>query len=197
MIQDMIQDVKLEVFYPHPPERVWKALTNRRALANWMMENNFEPRLGHKFQFYSAPLPGLTIAIHCEVIELEEPTRLVYTWKESPTHQPSLVIWTLTPMEGGTQLRLKHQELSYTVSYTAAIGSMPVHRARERGVTEAQLFLYEPAAEAWAVPAIPSVPAASPTDYDGLSRAILATQLRERWQSYLTQKLPQTLLQYG
>ncbi len=39
----MIQGVKLEFFYPHPPERVWKALTDRRVLAAWMMENDFEP----------------------------------------------------------------------------------------------------------------------------------------------------------
>jgi uncharacterized protein YndB with AHSA1/START domain len=110
----MSQAVHLEVFYPYPPERVWQVLTDRRALASWMMENDFEPRLGHRFRFYSYPLPGLKTTIQCEVVELEEPTRLVYTWKESPTAEPSLVIWTLNPVANGTQLRLKHHQYSYT-----------------------------------------------------------------------------------
>jgi uncharacterized protein YndB with AHSA1/START domain len=116
----MSQTVNLEVFYPYPPERVWQMLTDRRALTAWMMENNFEPKLGHKFQFYSHPLPGLTTTIHCEVVELEEPSRLVYTWKESLTAEPSLVIWTLTSVEGGTEVRLKHHQYSYMTAATAS-----------------------------------------------------------------------------
>ncbi len=52
----MIPAVKMDVFYPYPPERVWQVLTNRRALAAWLMENDFEPRVGHKFQFQKLPL---------------------------------------------------------------------------------------------------------------------------------------------
>lgn len=116
----MSQTVHLEVFYPHPPERVWQVLTNRRALAAWMMENDFEPKLGHQFQFYSQPIPGFKTVIQCEVVELEEPNRLVYTWRESPTAEPSLVVWTLTTVAGGTQLQLRHHQRHYA---TAAAGS--------------------------------------------------------------------------
>lgn len=112
----MSQVVDLEVFYPHAPERVWQVLTDRRALAAWMMENNFEPRVGHRFQFYSQPLPGLKTLIQCEVVELEEPTRLVYTWQDASTTQPSLVVWTLTTVAGGTQLRIKHYQHSCPTS---------------------------------------------------------------------------------
>lgn len=115
----MIQAVKLDVFYPYPPERVWQVLSDRRALAVWMMDNDFEPKQGHKFRFHSHLLPGFTVTIQCEVVELEEPNRLVYTWQESPTTEPSLVIWTLTPVAGGTQLHLKHYviKLYYTRSF--------------------------------------------------------------------------------
>jgi len=40
----MNQTVTLEVFYPHSPERVWQALIDRRALAAWMMDNDFLSR---------------------------------------------------------------------------------------------------------------------------------------------------------
>ena len=104
----MGQNVKLEVFYPHPPEKVWRILTDRRALAAWLMENDFEPCLGRKFQFHNPLLPGLEI-IDCEVIALDAPKRLVYTWQERQMSHPSLVTWTLEPVHGGTQLRLDHR----------------------------------------------------------------------------------------
>ena len=116
----MIQAVRLDVFYPYPPERVWQVLTDRRALADWMMDNDFEPKLGHKFRFHSQPLPEFTTTIYCEVVELEEPNRLSYTWRESLTTETSVVIWTLTPVAGGTQLHLKHQEYSYTTAIAQA-----------------------------------------------------------------------------
>ena len=102
--------------YPHAPERVWQALTQPKALAAWLMDNNFEPCIGHHFQFKEASLPGLETVIDCEVIALEPPTRLVYTWKASGMPIPSLVTWMLTPIEGGTQLQLHHSGLTPSVS---------------------------------------------------------------------------------
>ena len=98
--------------YPHAPERVWQALTQPKALAAWLMDNDFEPCVGHHFQFKEASLPGLETVIDCEVIALEPPTRLVYTWQASGMPIPSLVTWMLTPIEGGTQLQLHHSGLT-------------------------------------------------------------------------------------
>ncbi|NJL78017.1 MAG: SRPBCC domain-containing protein [Richelia sp. RM2_1_2] len=98
-----------EVFYPHPPEKVWQVITNSRTLAKWLMENDFEPRVGCKFCFYSQSLPGIDTNIRCEVIEVDEPLRLVYTWQDCMMSQSSIVIWTLKAVEGGTQLRLQHR----------------------------------------------------------------------------------------
>ncbi len=105
----MSQEIVLETFYPHPPERVWQALTDRRALSVWMMNNDFEACLGHQFQFQSCPLPGLKVTIYCQVLEVEAPKRLVYSWKEHSSEPASRVIWTLFPVEGGTQVRLQHR----------------------------------------------------------------------------------------
>ena len=91
----MKEQVKLSVFYPHPPEKVWQALTDCRILNAWMMNNDFEPCLGHKFKFESNSLPGIKTIIHCEVVELNKPKRLAYTWQDEMTNEPSLVVWTL------------------------------------------------------------------------------------------------------
>lgn len=114
----MLRNLNKEVFYPYPPQRVWQVLTNRRALAAWLMENDFEPRVGHKFRFQESTLPGLDESIDCEVIELEEPKRLSYTWQDKFMPQPSIVTWILEPQEGGTQVRLQHRILE-----TAMTGS--------------------------------------------------------------------------
>lgn len=105
----MFSKLNKEVFYPHPPERVWQVITNREALAGWLMENDFEPRVGCKFCFYNQSLPGIDTNIKCEVIEIEAPQRLVYTWQDCMMSQPSVVTWTLKAVEGGTRLCLEHR----------------------------------------------------------------------------------------
>ncbi len=47
----MRREIRLDIIYPHPPERIWKALTDSRSLAKWLMPNDFQPRLGHRFRF--------------------------------------------------------------------------------------------------------------------------------------------------
>jgi uncharacterized protein YndB with AHSA1/START domain len=103
----MKRDVKLVVDYPYPPERVWRAITDSRVLAEWLMENDFQPRLGHRFQFKTKPRPGFDGIIDCEVTELDPPRRLAYTWHGGALR--TTVTWTLTPTPEGTRLRLEHK----------------------------------------------------------------------------------------
>lgn len=105
----MLGKLNKEVFYPHPPERVWQVITDSRAISAWLMENDFEPRVGCKFCFYNRSLPGIDTNIKCEVIEVSRPKRLVYTWQDCMMSQASIVSWTLKAVEGGTRLRLEHR----------------------------------------------------------------------------------------
>jgi uncharacterized protein YndB with AHSA1/START domain len=105
----MLRNLKLEVFYPHPPERVWQAIANRRALAAWLMDNDFEPRLGHQFRFQPQHPDSLEETIFCEVLELDEPKSLSYSWRGCFSSQSTVVTWTLEPVEGGTQVKLEHK----------------------------------------------------------------------------------------
>ncbi len=134
----MKRQVKLSIFYPYPPEKVWQALTDCRILNVWMMKNDFLPRLGHKFKFESNSLLGIKTIIHCEVVELNEPKCLIYSWQDGLTSEPSLVIWTLTPVEGGTQLQLKHQPTGYATTVTPGKSG-----DFEQFGIRADLFLYE------------------------------------------------------
>ena len=103
----MKRDLELEVVYPHPPERVWRALTDPRAIAEWLMPNDFEPKLGHRFQFRTQPRPGFDGIVNCEVIEIQPLRRLSYTWVGGSLN--TVVIFSLQPESGGTRLRLEHR----------------------------------------------------------------------------------------
>ncbi len=105
---DAVRDaIELEIEYPHPPARVWRALTDSAALAGWLMPNDFEPRLGHEFSFRVAEAEGWSGVIDCRVVALEEPRRLAYTWQSSGLPE-TLVRFELEPTAAGTRLRLVH-----------------------------------------------------------------------------------------
>src|SRR5215470_6773811 len=62
--------IRVEEFLPYPVARVWRALTDAELLARWLMPNDFELELGHRFMFRTAPMPavGFDGVIHCEVL---------------------------------------------------------------------------------------------------------------------------------
>ena len=100
----MKRDLHFEEFYPYPPERVWRAITDSSAIGDWLMPNDFRPVLGHKFQFRTKPQPGWDGIVNCEVLELSPPRTLVYSWKGSALD--TVVRYTLEAVDGGTKLRL-------------------------------------------------------------------------------------------
>lgn len=98
-----------EVDYPHPPRRVWAALTDSAALARWLMPNDFQARVGHRFTFRVRPTPGWSGVVECRIVELDAPRRLAYTWRGDPAMPATLVTFSLEPgAAGGTRLRLEH-----------------------------------------------------------------------------------------
>lgn len=102
----MTRDIQLEAVYPHPIEKVWQALTDRSAIAQWLMENDFEPKLGHKFQFRAKPMGGWDGIVHGEVLEVDPPNRLRYSWKTNVID--TVLTITLRTVAEGTALTLEH-----------------------------------------------------------------------------------------
>jgi uncharacterized protein YndB with AHSA1/START domain len=87
--------------FPHPPEKVWRALTESGLLAEWLMSNDFSPTVGHRFEFRA---DWGTVA--CQVLTVEVRKTLSYSWAAMGLE--SVVTWTLTPTGGGTHLRMEH-----------------------------------------------------------------------------------------
>lgn len=96
---------------PHPPEKIWRALTEGGLIAQWLMPNDFQPVVGHKFNFRAPPMPRWNGVVDCEVLVVEPCRRLSYRWNasgdEAATGLKTVVTWTLTPTATGVLLRLE------------------------------------------------------------------------------------------
>jgi uncharacterized protein YndB with AHSA1/START domain len=96
---------------PHPPEKVWRALTQAPLIEEWLMKNDFQPIVGHKFNFRTLPMPQWNGVTDCEVLIVEPNKRLSYSWNSSgegaANGLKTVVTWTLTPTKGGTHVRME------------------------------------------------------------------------------------------
>jgi uncharacterized protein YndB with AHSA1/START domain len=108
------QTLVVERVFPHPPAKLWRALTESTLLAQWMMSNDFAPAVGHRFQFRTEPVPKWNGVVDCEVLVVEPLQRLSYNWGVGGTAYGMqwVVLWTLTPGEGGTHLRMEQSGFS-------------------------------------------------------------------------------------
>lgn len=96
----------VERVFPHPPQKLWRALTESPLLAQWMMNNDFEPTVGRKFQFRADPVPQWNGIVDCEVLAIDPLRSLSYSWGVGEGLQWTVLL-TLTPVEGGTHLRME------------------------------------------------------------------------------------------
>jgi uncharacterized protein YndB with AHSA1/START domain len=99
------RSVVIERVFAHPPEKLWRALTESPLMAQWLMKNDFEPAVGRKFQFRFDPVPNWDGVIDCEVLIVDPLKRLSYSW--GSLGLGSVVLFTLTPAEGGTHVRME------------------------------------------------------------------------------------------
>lgn len=103
------RSVVVERDFPHPPERLWRALTQPHLMAEWLMQNDFVPAVGHRFKL-RGEWGGV---LDCEVLAVEPNKLLSYTWdfeNEDPNYAlRSVVTFTLTPTAAGTHLRMEQK----------------------------------------------------------------------------------------
>jgi uncharacterized protein YndB with AHSA1/START domain len=101
------RSVVVERELPHPPEKVWRALTRPHLIAEWLMQNDFKPAVGHSFNL-RGEWGGV---LDCEVLTVEPNRTLSYTWdfaNDDPAYaMKSVVTFTLTPTPAGTHLRME------------------------------------------------------------------------------------------
>lgn len=112
----MTNTIQRELLIPQPPEQVWRAITDRALLAEWMFPNDFEPRVGHRFAFRVPANPKVNfdgLTVHCEVLECEPPReldggRLIFSWSAGAPVENTRVSFRLEPDGAGTRLFFEH-----------------------------------------------------------------------------------------
>jgi uncharacterized protein YndB with AHSA1/START domain len=138
------RSIVIERIMPHPPEKIWRALTESSLIAQWLMQNDFESRVGAAFTFHAKPMGNWNGIVHCEVTTCEPPKRLVYTWKGGTVQNAaygsaldSVVEWILTPVPGGTRVRMEHSGFTSQndSAYTTMSGGWPTVLERLQRVT--------------------------------------------------------------
>jgi uncharacterized protein YndB with AHSA1/START domain len=96
-----MRSVVIEREMPHSPEKIWRALTQPHLIQEWLMKNDFQPVVDHRFNF-SADWGS----VDCQVMSVELNKTLSYSWGAYGVG--SIVTWTLTPTGTGTHLRMEH-----------------------------------------------------------------------------------------
>jgi uncharacterized protein YndB with AHSA1/START domain len=115
-----------EIDIAAPPERVFQALIDREQALQWGCGDAFEitlwemdARPAGKWRFVSKERKeiggGRSIDHHGEILQIDPPWLLEYTWFASwhpdPSH-PTVVRWELTPTKAGTHLKVTHRGLA-------------------------------------------------------------------------------------
>ena len=101
------RSVVVERDFPHPPEKLWRALTQPHLIEEWLMKSDFAPIVGHEFKL-RGDWGGV---LDCRVLEVEPHRSLSYTWDhehDDPAYAlKSVVTFTLTPTATGSHLRME------------------------------------------------------------------------------------------
>lgn len=98
--------IAFEFDLPHPPEKVWRALTEPALLAEWLLpvvEGKLES--GTAFVFQTQPYPGWDGTVHCRMLEIELHKKLSYTWVGGEMLD-TVVTFALTATAAGTRVLL-------------------------------------------------------------------------------------------
>jgi uncharacterized protein YndB with AHSA1/START domain len=114
------RSVIVERNLPHPPEKIWRALTQGHLIEDWLMKNDFAPVVGHSFKFTAD-----WGSVDCQVIDVEPHQTLSYAWAAHGLQ--SVVTWTLTPTSTGTHLRMEQSGFrpDQTQAYLGAKAAWP------------------------------------------------------------------------
>jgi uncharacterized protein YndB with AHSA1/START domain len=127
-----------EVEIKAPAERVFQALTDPRQLLRWWTSDEcqtdyfeIEPRPGGKWRFGTKPSKLVVNGVSqffCEgeVVECDPPRLLTYTWIANwhvDKSRRTTVRWELTPVKGGTHVKVTHSGLSQEAAARKDYGS--------------------------------------------------------------------------
>jgi len=100
--------------YPHSQAKVWRAVTDPALIPLWTATGaggrteGFDTVVGTKFQLIAKPKPGWNGVVDCEVLEVDEPSLLRWSWTDSSGGDVTQVVYRIEPNAGGTRFTYEH-----------------------------------------------------------------------------------------
>jgi uncharacterized protein YndB with AHSA1/START domain len=119
-------DIRIVRDYPHPPAKVWRAVTDPELIPRWTAAGqgarpvNFSAEPGTRFQFVARPRPGWRGVVDCEVLEAREPSLLRFSWVGDEHGKATYVTYRIEPHEGGTRFTYEHTGFAGTGGFFLA-----------------------------------------------------------------------------
>jgi uncharacterized protein YndB with AHSA1/START domain len=98
-----VTEIRVDVDLAHPPERVWRILTEVHLVIGWLPTANFLVTEDNHFTFRT-DLDGLEEQIKGQTVTVEHPHKLVMRWEATNLH--TLLSITLQPTETGCRLSI-------------------------------------------------------------------------------------------
>ncbi len=108
-------DIRIVRDYPHPPAKVWRAVTDPELVPLWTATGQggrpvgFSAEVGTRFQLVARPRPGWRGIVDCEVLEVREPSLLRFSWVGDEGGAATYVTYRIEPhADGGTRFTYEH-----------------------------------------------------------------------------------------
>jgi uncharacterized protein YndB with AHSA1/START domain len=95
-----VSEIRVEIDLPHPPELVWRALTDPDLLSSWFLPTDLEPRAGGVFHAQPHRVPGFSGAFDIEVVGVVPARSLLMQWRGDQLH--AQVTWEIEATPGGS-----------------------------------------------------------------------------------------------
>ena len=114
----MSEPIIKEVLLNAPPSKVWKAITDKNAMKQWLFDllTDFKPEVGFEFQFKGKGKRGQIYLHLCKITEVIPGKKLSYSWRYDKYPGNSFVTFELFEegnlpdgKAGKTRLRLTHE----------------------------------------------------------------------------------------
>jgi uncharacterized protein YndB with AHSA1/START domain len=118
--------LQFERYFQHPPESVWKAITESEDLAKWYMTKaRIDGRVGGTIDYYSGPSQ---FHVTGKILAWNPPYLFEHEWNveqrdELPNGERGIIRWEILPVEGGSLLKLTHRHLTRQTSAGFAPGT--------------------------------------------------------------------------
>lgn len=138
-----------EVFIAAPRERVFEAITDPAQAARWwgpgdryrMTDIQMEMRPGGKWSAVGSSVNMGPIKIHGDILEVDPPRKLTYTWTSNWFAKLTQVVWELETRDQGTYVKLTHtgfggdaaQTKGHSIGWSLVMGWLQVYL--EKGET--------------------------------------------------------------